>query len=180
MKEPYPRINRWVLPSSAFSATLRAVQEEGQSVREAGALWLGSRADTAHVTAIVFPTGKGVQATAGNWKVSPEVFGVVTRWAKPHGLCLLGVVHTHLRGVPPRLSLADREYSVQVPGMLAVVIGEGGYESDHLNWGWYVYENNSYRKLLALEVKQLFKVTSARIDLWQADADKMWELRKND
>jgi hypothetical protein len=175
MNEPYPHINRWVLPSAAFSATLRAVQEEGQSVREAGALWLGSRADTAHVTAIVFPTGKGVHATAGKWKVSPEIFGVVTRWAKPQGLCLLGVVHTHLHGVPPRLSGADREYSVQVPGMLAVVIGEGGHECDHHNWGWYLYENNDYRQLLPQEVRQLFEMTSEGVELRRANADKLWD-----
>lgn len=180
MNAPYPRIDRWVLPSAAFSATLRTVQEEGQSVREAGALWLGSRADTARITAVVFPRGKGVEATAGKWKVSPEVFGVVTRWAKPQGLCLLSVVHTHLHGVPPRLSRADREYSVQVPGMLAVVIGEGGHERDHLNWGWYLYDNNSYRQLPALEVRELFEMTSDRIELWHADADRMWELGKND
>jgi proteasome lid subunit RPN8/RPN11 len=178
MNEPYPRINRWVLPSATFSATLRTVQEEGQSVREAGALWLGSRADTAHVTAIVFPTGNGVQATAGKWKVSPEVFGVVTRWAKPQGLCLLGVVHTHLHGVPPRLSRADREYSVQVPGMLAVVIGEGGHERDHHNWGWYLYENNDYRQLLTQEIRQLFELTSEGVELWHANADKIWKLNQ--
>jgi proteasome lid subunit RPN8/RPN11 len=178
MNEPYPRIDRWVLPSAAFSATLRAVQEEGQSVREAGALWLGFRADTAHVTTIVFPTGKGVQATAGNWKVSPEVFGVVTRWAKPQGLCLLGVVHTHLRGVPPRLSRADREYSVQVPGMLAVVIGEGGQERDHHNWGWYLYDNNYYRQLLTQELRQLFEMTSESIELRRANADRIWDLHQ--
>jgi proteasome lid subunit RPN8/RPN11 len=110
--------------------------------------------------------------------VSPEVFGVVTRWAKPQGLCLLGVVHTHLHGVPPRLSRADREYSVQVPAMLAVVIGEGGHERDHHNWGWYLYENNDYRQLLTQEIRQLFELTSEGVELWHANADKIWKLNQ--
>jgi proteasome lid subunit RPN8/RPN11 len=176
MYEPYPRINRWVLPSPALSATLRTVQKEGQSVREAGALWLGSRGDTSRITALVFPTGKGVEANASKWKVSPEVFGVVTRWAKPNGLCLLGVVHTHLHGVPARLSRADREYSVQVPGMLAVVIGEGGHERDHLNWGWYLYQGNEYRQLPSREVTQLLEMTSDSVGLWHANADTIWNV----
>lgn len=176
MSEPYPRIDRWVLPRAALSTTLTGVQKEGQSVREAGALWLGSRTDTARITTVVFPIGKGVEATAGKWKVSPEVFGVVSRWAKPLGLSLLGVVHTHLHGVPPRLSWADREYSVQVPDMLAVVIGEGGHEPDYRNWGWYLYDKNDYRQLLTQEVTQLFEMTSHDIELRHANAATIWQV----
>jgi hypothetical protein len=154
MTQLYPPIASWIVPNDAMSATLSAVVEEGQGVRESGALWLGRRSEISRVTAVVFPRGKGVNATAGRWKVSPEVFGAVTRWAKPLGLCLLGVVHTHLPGIPARLSRADREYSVQVPGILAVVIGEGGSDRDHLSWGWYVYEGTDYRRLQEQELAQ--------------------------
>lgn len=175
MSEPYPRIDRWVLPRAAVSATLTGVQKEGQSVREAGALWLGPRNNAARITSVVFPTANGVKATAGQWKVSPELFGVVTRWAKPQGLSLLAVVHTHLHGVPPRLSRADREYSVQVPDMLAVVIGEGGHEPDYRNWGWYLYDKNAYRQLPTQQLTQLLEITSQDIDLRRANADTIWE-----
>ena len=87
-------------------------------------------------------------------------------------------MHTHLRGVPPRLSRADREYSVQVPGMLAVVIGEGGHERDHRNWGWYLYDNNDYRQILTQEVRQLFEMTSESIELRRANDDRIWELHQ--
>jgi proteasome lid subunit RPN8/RPN11 len=176
MNGPYPQIDRWVLPTGALLATLRSVQEEGQGVREAGALWLGSRENTARVRAVLFPSGKGVEATAGKWKVSPEVFGVVTRWAKPQGLSLLAVVHTHLHGVPPRLSRADREYSVQVPGMLAAVIGEGGHEGDHGNWGWYVYEKNDYRQILNEELKQRVEMSSEKVDVQRVNSEEIWEV----
>lgn len=158
MTQPYPPIASWIVPHDAMSATLSAVVEEGQGVRESGALWLGPRNNISRVTAVIFPRGKGVDATAGRWKVSPEVFGAVTRWAKPRGLSLLGIIHTHLPGIPARLSRADREYSVQVPGVLAVVIGEGGNDSDHLKWGWYVYEGNDYRRLQGQELAQRFEM----------------------
>jgi hypothetical protein len=176
MSEPYSRIDRWILPRAALSATLTGVQKEGQSVREAGALWLGPRTSAASITAVVFPTGTGVKASAGQWKVSPELFGVVTRWAKPQGLSLLGVVHTHLRGVPSRLSRADREYSVQVPDMLAVVIGESGHEPDYRKWGWYLYDKNAYRHLPTQELTQLLEITSQNIELRGANAATIWEL----
>jgi len=176
MSEPYPHIDRWILPRAALSATLTGVQKEGQSVREAGALWLGPRNNAAGITSVVFPTANGVKATAGQWKVSPELFGVVTRWAKPQGLSLLGVVHTHLHGVPPRLSRADRQYSVQVPDILAVVIGEAGHELDYRNWGWYLYEKNAYRQLPTQELTKRFEITSQNVDLRCADADTIREL----
>jgi len=148
-------------------------------VREAGALWLGVREDVARTAAVVFLNGEGVEASRGRWKVSPEVFGVVTRWAKPRGLCLLGVVHTHLHGVPARLSRADREHNVQVPGVLAVVIGEGGWDEDHTIWGWYVYENQDYRPILVGELKEKFDMSSGKVELLGANAEGMWEIAKD-
>jgi len=179
MSQPYPPIQSWVVPHAAMSATLTAVVQEGQGVRESGALWLGRRADISRVSAIVFPRGKGVEATAGRWKVSSEVFGAVTRWAKPRELSLLGVVHTHLHGIPPRLSRADREYSVQVPGILAIVIGEGDEDRDHLKWGWYVYEHRDYRRLLDEELAQKFEINSKKEEdlcLRVANSDGVFEL----
>lgn len=177
MTGPYPAIQRWLIPRSLLVATREGVQEAGQSVRESGALWLGNRGETARVSAVVFPRGKGVEERAGRWKVTPEVFGAVTRWAKPQNLSLLAVVHTHLHGVPPRLSRPDREYSVQVPGILAVVIGEGGAESDHRRWGWYLYQRGNYRRLttqdlsvyLILDIDHFFHTCTA-------DADTVREL----
>lgn len=158
MSQPYPPIESWVISPAVRSATLSTLVEHGQGVRESGALWLGRRAEISRVTAVVFPYGHGVDASIGKWKVSPEVFGAVTRWAKPRELSLLGVVHTHLHGIPARLSRADREYSVQVPGVLAVVIGEGGHERDHRNWGWYVYDKSDYRRLSGSDLAQRFNM----------------------
>ena len=128
-------------------------------------------------TVFSFPRGKGVEERAGNWKVTPEVFGTLTRWAKPQNLSLLAVVHTHLHRVPPRLSRADREYSVQVPGILAIVIGEGGAESDHRKWGWYIYERGNYRRLTAQDLNgRLILEADHFFQICEADADAVREL----
>ena len=178
MTSPYPAIRQWFIPGSLLVATRKGVQEGGQSVRESGALWLGDRGDgTARVSAVVFPRGKGIEERAGRWKVTPEVFGVVTRWAKPQNLSLLAIVHTHLHGVPPRLSRADHEYSVQVPGILAVVIGEGGAESDHGKWGWYLYERGNYRHLTSQDLNGHLIVDADHFfQICEADADALREL----
>jgi hypothetical protein len=176
---PYPPITRWLVPSALLPMTVRGLQDTGQRVRESGALWLGERATTARITAVVFPHGNGVEEGPSRWKVSPEVFGTVTRWGKPRGLCLLAVVHTHLHGIPARLSRADREYSVQIPDMLAVVIGEGGAELDARRWGWYLYDKHDYRQLLARELDERFVPENKEgLTVRRADADGVWELTK--
>jgi proteasome lid subunit RPN8/RPN11 len=173
---PYPPIRRWVLPPSALVTTLEGVRQWGKKVRESGALWLGERATNARISSVVFLQGKGIDQLPDRWKVSAEVFGAVTRWAKPRGLCLLGVVHTHLRGIPPRLSRADREYSVQVPDMLAVVIGDGGAELDYRKWGWYVYEHDRYRRLTGQElIGRLIFNAEYPFEVCRADANGVSE-----
>lgn len=152
------------------------VREAGESVRESGALWVGNRSKVAHVSAVVFLRGNGVEETADRWKVAPEVFGAVTRWAKPQAFSLLAVVHTHLRGVPPRLSRADQEYSVQVPGILAVIIGDAGAEMDHRRWGWYVYDRGRYGRLTTQDLNELLIIHDQSVQKWQADADSVREL----
>lgn len=180
MSNPYPPISRWIVPSETLAATLKGVRECGQGVREAGAFWLGVRQEESGTVAIVMPCGKGIQAGPGHWKVAPEVFGVVTRWAKPRGLSLLAVAHTHLPGVPVRLSRADREYSVQAPGVLAVVIGEGGLEQDHTKWGWYVYEHTAYRNILPEELGRQIEIGSRKVEVLKANADGLWSLAGNE
>ena len=126
MSPPYPEISEWVVPESARRATLEGVRPAGRRGRESGAFWVGSRSDVSAITGIVLPQGEGVEEYSGEWRVAPAVFGIISRWAKPRGLSLLGIAHTHMRGVPARLSWTDRHQSVRVPGILAVVIGNGG------------------------------------------------------
>jgi hypothetical protein len=136
------------------------------------------REAVAPVTAVVLPQGKGVEESPGQWCVSPEVFGAISRWAKPRGLALLGIAHTHIRGVPARLSWADRHRSVRVPGILAIVIGNGGEDDDHHDWGWYVYEEDDYRELSRTELRRRIQGDgSAAVEVWRADSEGVWLLK---
>lgn len=172
----YPDVRFWVIPQDLLGVTRQVIREDGQDVRESGALWLGKRSKISDVTAVVFPRGKGVCQSASRWKVAPEVFGSVTRWAKARSLSLLGVIHSHLPGVPPRFSRADREYSVQVPGVLGVVIGEGGAEKEYWRWGWYLFDRGNYKGLTAQELKERFLINvGSSFEVAEVDADSVRE-----
>lgn len=178
MAASYPTVENWVIADGIFHRTLDGVRPTGQSGREAGAFWLGRREATAHVYSVVLPHGIGVEERSGRWAVSPEVFGAITRWAKPRNVCLLAVAHTHVRGVPPVLSWTDRNLGVRIPGMLAVVIGNGGDDVDHLKWGWYVFENTEYRKLEHNEITERIKVEpNGEFEAWSANANGVQVLR---
>ena len=179
MSTPYPGITQWVVPHAVRRSTLDGVRPAGLRGDESGAFWLGVRADVAAVTAVVLPRGKGVEETPSHWRVAPEVFGAISRWAQPQGLTLLGIAHTHVHGVPVRLSWADRHQSVRVPGILAVVIGDGGQDEDHFGWGWYVYDKGDYREILRTELKR--RVRESRTDavgVWRADSDGVWQVTR--
>lgn len=152
MKSVYANIDRWVVAQALLNATLQCVQPAGRLGRESGVFWLGTRGDTARVVAIAFPHGAGVEDHAGYWRVSPEVFGTTTRWAVTRGICLLGMVHTHLPGVPLKLSHTDRRCGVHAPGILEVIIGNGGNAADHRQWAWHVFENAEYHSIRGREL----------------------------
>ena len=171
----YPQIDEWLVPTAAMTATLSGVVPSGRLGNESGAFWLGTRAGVARVTHVVLPRGKGVEERPYHWRVSPEVFGAISRWAKPRNLTLLGIAHTHGEGVPALLSRADRRQSVRVPGILAVVIGNSGLDDDHEKWGWYVYEAEDYRQLLRNELhRRVQPDVGAAVDVWDADSEGVW------
>jgi hypothetical protein len=114
---------------------------------ESGVFWLGRRAATSEVLAVAYPTGQGVEETPFYWSVAPEVYGAVGAWAKPRGLCLLAVAHTHLSRERPRMSSTDRRDGLKTPDALAVIVPRGGREADYDRWGWFVYSEDDYREL---------------------------------
>jgi hypothetical protein len=178
MAATYPPVEKWVIAEGIFRRTLEVVGPIGQSGREAGAFWLGTREATAHVYSVVLPHGVEVEERRRRWAVSHEVFGAITRWAKPRDLCLLAVAHSHVRGVPPILSWTDRNLGVRVPGMLAAVIDKGGDEADHLKWGWYVFENADYRALAQDEIcERIIIDQKGEFEAWSADASGVRSLR---
>jgi proteasome lid subunit RPN8/RPN11 len=169
---PYPPIERWLVPEAALDETLEAVVPASFLGNESGSFLLGRRERTARMTVVVLPRGRGVEETPWYWRVGAEVYGQISSWAKPRGLSLLAILHTHLHGVPARLSRADRTRSVRAPGVLAVVIGGGGEERNLGAWGWYVYENSDYRRLDPAELAARIDIDQlAEVEIRGADAD---------
>lgn len=172
---PYPPIERWLVPQAALEATLDAVASASRRGNESGSFLLGRRDSEAIVSAVVLPRGRGVEETPWYWRVGADVFGRISAWAKPHGLSLLAILHTHLDDVPARLSIADRTRSVRAPGVLAVVIGEGGRERDVRRWGWYVFDGDDYRHFDAAELAARVAIDPlAEVELVEANADGVW------
>jgi hypothetical protein len=167
----YPPIKEWLVPIGVCTATLAGVQPLGRLGCESGAFWLGSRASCAKIEAVVLPSGPGVEEGSYRWRISPEVFGAISRWAKPLGLTLLAVAHTHLPQVPVNLSWVDRTEGVQTPDMLAIVIGNGGLDVSHSDWGWFVHEGNDYRRMTAKELSSRVRLTNGfEINVYSADS----------
>lgn len=150
---PYPPIERWQVPEKVCRLSRNAVQPAGHAGCESGVFWLGRRAAVSEVAVVVHPVGDGVEETPFYWSVGPEVYAAITAWAKPRGLTLLAVVHTHLSPLPPRMSPTDRRQGLKTPDALAVIIPNGGVEPDPRRWGWFVYENDDYRPVGAAELQ---------------------------
>lgn len=168
---PYTAIDQWRLPHSAVAATLASVVGAGRRGDEAGVFWLGHRSGTSTVRAVVSLRGRGIVESPGLWHVSSEVYGVISRLAREHGLTLLGTAHTHGRGVGVGLSLTDRRDGVRVPGLLAVVIGNGGADRDPLDWSFNVFEARDFRRFDLPELRARVAMDEGQIDLWRANAD---------
>lgn len=162
--DPFPPIERWQLPRSACGRTREAVVGAGRRGNESGVFWIGRRGATSPVSAIVFPKGPGMIEAPGRWSVAPELYAAVAAWAKPRGLSLLAVVHTHLSGVRPHLSHTDRTRGLKVPGALAVIIPSGGLEHDIDAWGWYVYDGDGYRELAHGERGERIQLVDADVE----------------
>jgi hypothetical protein len=172
VSSPYPAIGQWVVPAPAITATIEGVRPTGRRGREAGAFWLGRRSATSVVSAVILPKGPGVVEHPGYWQVSPEVFGIISGWAKPRELTLLSIAHIHLPGVPVRLSWSDRHRSVRVPGVLAVVIGNGGEDHDYRGWGWYVHEGGAFRLISDRDLSRRVAVPNeGKVEVWSASLE---------
>ena len=173
---PYPPITRWRIPAAALQATLEGVRPAGRRGRESGALWLGRRAETSVVTTVVLPRGKGVVEAPYQWQITPEVMSAITRWARPDGLVMLGMLHVHLGG-SVAMSWSDRNRVVQVPGILSVIAGEPGGEADPARWGWYLYHGDAYRELSPSERERRILVDDdGTCTAWVASGDGVQEL----
>jgi len=146
---PYPPIERWLISRAACELTRASVRLAGRLGTESGVFWLGTRAATSAVAVVAKPVGGGVIEEPWQWSVAAELYAAAAVYAKPLGLSLLAVVHTHLSTRPPRMSVTDRTRGLQVPDALAVIIGSAGAERDPARWGWFAYGADGYGEVAA-------------------------------
>lgn len=168
---PYPRINRWIVPQAACAATLDGVAAAGLLGCEAGAFWLGRREAVAAVTCVAVMRGRGIVEEPGRWIVSPAAYGAVASWARPRGLVLLGTAHTHGAGIPVGLSSIDRKHLPRAPGILAVVVVEGGAERDPHQWAWNVFDEGAFVRFAPDVYGRVDFDSNASIEVVLASAD---------
>ena len=150
------------MPDAAIVSTLAGVRHAGLSGKESGALWLGSRQEVAEVTTVALPVGDGHDEARSQWSVSAQAYGTLSRWAKPQGLSLLGVLHLHLPGIAPRMSQTDRNHGVRAPAVLSIIIGNGGADEEPERWGWFVFEEHDFRQFSPGELGRRVKRTRDR------------------
>lgn len=163
--DPYPPIERWIIPAEAARASLRGVRPAGRRGLESGAFWLGRRGAIAEVKAVLLPQGAGVVERPDMWQVSPEVFGEMSRWALVRGLVMIAMLHIHV-GHSARMSRWDRERVVQVPDMLSVIVPQAGMSDEYQEWSWYVFEQGDYRELPSPEITHRITFTPDECSCW--------------
>jgi hypothetical protein len=166
---PFPPIERWRLPQAACELTREAVMPAGRHGCESGVFWLGRRAATSEIGAVVHPVGAAVEETPFYWRVAPEVYAAVAAWANPRELTLLAIAHIHLSAVRPGLSRTDRTQGLKVADALSVVVPRGGDEDDLEEWGWFIYEDGDYRAVDPAERRARVAIIDGEVEFARID-----------
>ncbi len=161
---PFPPITQWRLPQAACELTRSSVMPAGRRGDESGVFWLGRRDKVSEITAVVFPAGDGVHETPICWSVSAEVYAAVSAWARPVGLALLGVAHTHLCRAKPQMSRTDRFQGMKVPDALSIIVPAMGRERDPSGWAWFVYTAGDYREMTTAETVRRVELTDGKVE----------------
>jgi hypothetical protein len=102
--------------------------------------------------------------------------GVITQWARPQALVVLGMFHIHI-GRSVAMSWSDRNRGIHVPGMLSVIAGEAGRETSADGWGWYLYDDGEYRELNAAERQFRIRIDDpTQCRAWVANTEGVREI----
>lgn len=134
----FPSISRFVVSPSLLHETLRALQEEGQYSVESMVFWAGHLShDAATITHLIVPKGPGVFKHPLQIRISDAVVAALFDVLDPPRLVLLAQVHTHLEEAFH--SAVDDHFSFDTPGLLSVVVPNGGAgtSSDWERWSFY-------------------------------------------
>ena len=152
----FPRVERWLLPSAVFQASLTEMARDGVVGNEGVALWLGTRdGDTARVTHAVALRGLGVVRRPDHLTLPAQVMNEIADLTIDLGVSLVGQIHSHGPGYGVDLSPVDHACGVRVPWFLSVVAPDYAQRpTTHLaDCGVHVFEPAAgYRRLAQHEV----------------------------
>ncbi len=170
-----PGRTRWLLPTSAFSASLAEMAIDGARGCEGVALWLGARdGDLVLVSHVVLLRGDGVVKRPALLGISPAMFNEVTDVALANKLTLVGQIHSHGPGWPVDLSLIDRSEGLHVGGYLSVVAPDYAMTRNTTiaDCGVHEYVKNAgYRRLQQQEIQERIQLITEPAHTLVAEAN---------
>ncbi len=151
----FPAIDKWIVPQSAVTDSLREMASDGLRGNEGVTLWLGKRMNgQAEVTHLVALRGPGIVKKPLLLVIRPGLLNKVTDLTIRYGVALIGQIHSHY-GQNTDLSITDKTYGVAVPYYLSIVAPYFALRTDITisDCGIHVFEpSKGYRRMNQNEV----------------------------
>jgi len=118
----FPKIERWLIPESAWIESFREMSLDGHFGNEGIALWLGGRQGTqADVTHVVTLRGPEIIKEPDLLVIGASLLNDVTDLVIELGVRLIGQIHSHGTKYGINLSYSDRQNGIKTPGYLSIV-----------------------------------------------------------
>jgi len=151
----FPAVNKWIIPQSAITDSLREMASDGLKGNEGVTLWLGNRVNNqAQISHLVALRGQGIVKQPLLLVIRPSLLNKVTDLTIKYGVALIGQIHSHY-GQNTDLSITDKTYGVAVPYYLSVVAPYFALRSDLsiMDFGFHVFEpGKGYRRMARKEI----------------------------
>ncbi len=162
----FPEIDRWLIPSSAWSESFREMALDGHSGNEGVALWLGRReGDQAEITHVVALRGPEVVREPDLLVIGASLLNDVTDLVVELGARLIGQIHSHGTRCGINLSYSDRQNGIKTPGYLSIVAPDYAVRPGTrlVQCGVHVFEKDSgFRRLAGEEVRRRVLVVEGK------------------
>jgi hypothetical protein len=118
----FPSVDRWLLPATILSASIKEMAADGRHNCEGTCFWLGQRANSeARITHLALLRGHGAQKSAFNVTVSAELMRALHTKAAALDLILLAQIHSHAAECGVDMSPTDHACGITVPFFLSVI-----------------------------------------------------------
>ncbi len=144
----------WYLPSSLLSQSIITMRPQGRIGNEGLAFWFGVEdKNNLVVSHIVEVFGSGFITTPLHMSLSSNAMIKLTNLAEELGVFLIGQIHSH-PGNFIDLSEVDKRLGIRIQDYLSVVCPYYAQRdmADLNEFGFHVFENNSYRRMPNNEV----------------------------